>query len=213
MSIKNEKKIIDLLEDYTKKQKNLWTFGNKILYNMCSENPLHKDKTVVAGKVWLIGRSYAASLERVKEDIGSEKVYEDFLCEVKKRATEIDKNIQQINLISISDISNNLTLIFNTHKIFTEIFESSTKLHKRSLASKYLHFHCPNAFFIYDSRAKNAINSLVRKVGIGEYKGDDEYVDFYLRVLELQKYILQKIGKWFTPRELDNFLLFNKGDF
>ncbi len=213
MSIKDEAKTLELLDSYSKKQKDLWVFGNKMLYNMCSQYPLHNDEVVVAGKVWLIGRSYAAAIERVKEDISSEKVYEDFLYEVNKRATEIDRNIQRINTISVDELSNNLDLIFNTHKIFTGIFENSTKLHKRSLASKYLHFHCPNAFFIYDSRARNAINSIVSKVDVGDYMGDSEYVEFYLRVLELQKFIHQKTGKLYTPREIDNLLVFNKGDF
>lgn len=213
MLIRDKAKILELLDMYSKKENNLWTFGNNMLYNMCAQNPLHEDECIVAGKVWLIGRSYAAALERVKENIGSEKVYKGFLSEVEKRAFEIDKNIQRINIIPKAEISNNLDLIFNTHRVFTEIFKNSTKLHKRSLASKYLHFHCPNAFFIYDSRARSAIYSLVSKVDVGEYKGDNEYIEFYLRILELQKFIEQITGNLYTPREIDDFLVFNKGDF
>lgn len=40
-----------------------WRFGNKILYDMCYNNPEHTNKEVVIGKIWLIGRSYAAAIE------------------------------------------------------------------------------------------------------------------------------------------------------
>ncbi|MBB6698663.1 hypothetical protein [Clostridium algidicarnis] len=45
---------------------NGWSFGNEILYEMCGKNRKHKNADVVVGKVWLIGRSYAASIERRK---------------------------------------------------------------------------------------------------------------------------------------------------
>ena len=42
----------------------VWSFGNRILYSMCAENPRHIHIGTVAGKVWLIDRSYAAAAER-----------------------------------------------------------------------------------------------------------------------------------------------------
>jgi hypothetical protein len=35
-------------------------YGNQILYRMCQEQPLHTDTDVISGKIWLIGRAYAA---------------------------------------------------------------------------------------------------------------------------------------------------------
>jgi hypothetical protein len=212
MSIKNEKKILELLENYSKKKEDLWEYGNTVLYNMCKEKPLHNERNVVASKVWLIGRSYAAAIERVKEDISADKIYSDFLNEIIAKSSHLDANIQSISKTENIEILDR-KLVFETHLMLTDILKKVTGLEKRSLASKYLHFHCPNAFFIYDSRARSAINSLVTKADISEYIGDCEYVEFYLRVLELQKFIEQKTGRLYTPREIDNLLVFNKGDF
>ena len=99
--------------------------------------------------------------------------------------------------------------IFTHHKQVMDIMQRATTMDKRSLTSKYLHFHCPNAFFIYDSRARRAINKLVKKQDTSGYTGDAEYVEFFLRVLKLQQFIKEQTGKIFTPREIDNFLVFN----
>ena len=97
-----------------------------------------------------------------------------------------------------------------------DAFKEMTGLEKRSLASKYLHFHCPEKFFIYDSRAKEAIRKIVKRPDkkilseIVEY--DPEYGDFVCRMLELQKYldeklVDEKLGGHVTPRSIDSFLL------
>ena len=84
-------------------------------------------------------------------------------------------------------------------------------MEKRSLASKYLHFHCPDKFFIYDSRARSAINKLVKKpdkhmlAGLDSY--DPEYADFVCRMLELQEYLDGVTGLLESPRRMDSFLL------
>ena len=47
-------------------QKSLWDFGNGILYDMCAIYPAHKSVDQIVAKIWLIGRSYAAAIERRK---------------------------------------------------------------------------------------------------------------------------------------------------
>lgn len=42
----------------------VWTFGNNVLYNLCREYPGHDSKPIVIAKIWLIGRSYSAAIER-----------------------------------------------------------------------------------------------------------------------------------------------------
>jgi len=37
-----------------------------VLYDLCKQHPLHTDADEIVGKVWLIGRSYAAAIERCK---------------------------------------------------------------------------------------------------------------------------------------------------
>ena len=39
-------------------------YGNKILYDMCATKPRHDDIDIIVGKIWLIGRSYSAAIER-----------------------------------------------------------------------------------------------------------------------------------------------------
>ena len=81
---------------------------------------------------------------------------------------------------------------------------------KRSFSSKYLHFHLPNLFFIYDSRVKSVINDYI-KINDIEFSliehVDKEYASFYLKSFFLQKRIYNETGIILTPRQLDKFLL------
>ena len=52
--------------DYLDRNNTRWCFGNGILYKMCEEFPKHDDSDVITGKLLLIGRSYAAAIERRK---------------------------------------------------------------------------------------------------------------------------------------------------
>ena len=92
-----------------------------------------------------------------------------------------------------------------------DAFYELTGLEKRSLAAKYLHFHCPDKFFIYDSIAREEIRKYVKKPnkemlqGLNEY--DAEYTDFVCRLLELQQGLLVSNTICYSPRVLDGFLL------
>lgn len=81
---------------------------------------------------------------------------------------------------------------------------------KRSLSSKYLHFHKPNLFFIYDSRAMESIRKLVtpskNKIASTE-NIDMEYAKYCLRCIDLREEIKERFNTYLNPRELDNILL------
>lgn len=207
--MENKHIVLKYLKEIKKEQSDIWSFGNKILYNMCSENPLHNKKEIVAGKVLLIGRSYAAALERARIEKSSEQIYDVFLNDVLQNSDIIDGKIKFLNEISLSEIFENLQYIFDLHSLLTSIMEKATGLEKRSLSSKYLHFHCPDAFFIYDSRARKAINTLVGPQKNFNYKGDNEYIEFCLRVLKLKEFIKKETGLLLSPREVDNLLLYS----
>ena len=51
------------------------------------------------------------------------------------------------------------------HARTTELFTKIRGLEKRSLASKYLHFHVPGLFFIYDARAIAGMRKVMDVVG------------------------------------------------
>jgi hypothetical protein len=42
----------------------VWDFGNEVLYKLCHDHPNHTAADHIVAKAWLIGRAYAASLER-----------------------------------------------------------------------------------------------------------------------------------------------------
>ena len=97
------------------------------------------------------------------------------------------------------------------HGRVVALFQQITGLEKRSLASKYLHFHCPNAFYIYDSRAATVMPKLVRKrdvtVSLKAGKSDWLYRDFCERAETLRQQIEADFHVSLCPRDIDKLLL------
>ena len=198
---------------FIKRKDQPWGFGNSILYRMCEENPKHNKEDVIIGKIWIIGRSYAAAIERRKnadEYSGDDFYFDAVAPKMIAIGKELDHRIDKLRASS-EDIAEDVRLILSTHKFLMDSFYEITGLEKRSLASKYLHFHCPEKFFIYDSRARNAIGKIVKRPNklilsdVDDY--DEEYGDFVCRMIELQEYLKEKVGTVENPRDLDSFLL------
>ena len=180
-------------------------WGNEVLYRMCRENPTHNDIDVIRGKVWLIGRAYSAAMERQKTGKFSySKAVE------KIQASNIDKWLKSVRRIKRVDYEN-VYLVLEVHKNVTELFRKITKMEKRSLASKYLHFHQPNAFFIFDSQANSKIRELLRGQRFSVPSGFDKpYTEFVFRCLWYRDNIFeQRLNGSSSPRDLDRFLLGN----
>ena len=206
-----------------------WDFGNKVLYDLCKCYPMHTNQDEIVTKIWLIGRSYAAAIERgaSSSTTSNDFYYDDFYYDVvaphfidpythapTSVAEELDKKLKGLKSVlavaGSSLIASNLSDILETHKFLTEEFKKITGLKKRSLASKYLHFHCPDLFFIYDSRANSAIKKIVKNPIKSRPAGlvyDPEYADFVCRMLDFQDEIHTITGVYPTPREIDTFLL------
>lgn len=122
---------------------------------------------------------------------------------------ELDERLSQLRDDG-GTIRDNVKNILETHKFLMDVFYELTGLEKRSLASKYLHFHCPELFFIYDSRARTAINRYVKrpdKKALDNINCDKEYGDFVCRMLELQAFLQERTDCYQSPRTLDSFLL------
>lgn len=103
-----------------------------------------------------------------------------------------------------------LDLIVVTHAKVTSLFNKISGLEKRSLASKYLHFHRPGYFYIYDSRAVEAMRNLSPIVGRASSsgnKGDNEYRKFAEKCTRLQTFIKRDFGIVLSPRQIDKLLL------
>jgi hypothetical protein len=186
-----------------------WDLGNKVLYDVCKKNPLHKDAPTVLAKVWLIGRAYAAAIERRR---GKEDQNDDFYIQtVAPRIirSDIDTWIESAaKHTRPSDKSFNT--ILSVHAAVTGLFSEISGLEKRSLASKYLHFHLPRLFYIYDTRAVEAMRFLAPVVGRARGSNescDNEYRKFAEKCLRLQMHIKDTFRVYLTPRQIDNLLL------
>jgi|ERR1035437_1330590 hypothetical protein len=185
-----------------------WDLGNQVLYDLCSEHPLHKTPQEILAKIWLIGRSYAAALERRKNkssDSLGDLFYEDKAApEIKK--SPIDGWLELLKSDSTPEAA------IETHSKLTKLFFKISELEKRSLASKYLHFHRQDLFFIYDSRVMSAIRSVTPGNGqlptLVVEESDKEYMSFYRRCLWLQGDLEKKFGCKLSPRQLDKILLY-----
>lgn len=178
-------------------------YGNEVLYRMCSDKPKHDCIDVISSKLWIIGRSYSASIER--------KAGKDFkINEAAEiiRKSDIDSRLGKISSIERPDI-NNLNQILDLHHFFLSLLKEATSIEKRSLASKYLHFHAPKAVFIYDSIANKELRSRLKGKRFKiDSQFDYEYTAFCHRAIHYRDNVFENdIGALATPRRLDMDLL------
>ncbi|WP_345980778.1 hypothetical protein [Sulfurimonas sp. HSL3-2] len=180
-------------------------YGNQVLYKMCEERPLHNDIDTIRSKLWIIGRAYAASIER---KAGEEFNIED-VAEILKES-KLDQEIENLNKIGRID-QNNIEVLLGTHDYLMQLFKKITGLEKRSLASKYLHFHAPKSVFIYDSIVRNELRKRLRAIGKTRFpiskKYDSEYESHVLRCIYYRDKIYEKqFEALVSPRKLDSSL-------
>jgi hypothetical protein len=196
------------------KADDIWTFANEILYRLCRDYPEHKKPDVVGAKIWLIGRSYAAAVERRKNvdpenRIANDAFYKDVVIP-KIKESDLDAKLDSLQPFSKVD-EHSIIPVLEVHRCFVRILNEITELNKRSLASKYLHFHKPNLFYIYDSIANAGLSKVMPRYRLKKYfndgKFDPAYANYAFKLLELQKEIEQKYGEYLTPRQLDRILL------
>lgn len=192
-------------------QTNEWNFGNQVLYELCKNNPQHNENSEIIAKIWLIGRAYAATIERKRNDANKIDNDDFYIKRVGPmiKESKIDNWLNSLKNYKEVSISN-LYHILEVHYNVTNLFSSINGLQKRSLASKYLHFHFPNLFFIYDSRAVKGIATFSKhtgRVGNSNEKSDNEYRKFCEKCINLSNYIEEKYEIPLSPRSLDNLLL------
>jgi hypothetical protein len=184
-----------------------WDLGNQTLYDLCRKHPDHRSVHVIVGKIWLIGRSYASSIERRpdSQSVKGDDFYLDTVGPRIKRAG-IDKWFDDIRRLRRPDPS----VVVPVHKQLTDLFREITRLEMRSLASKYLHFHFPRAVYIYDERAGRAIRLITPRLRL-RVPASDAYDRTYARFVQgcapFHKEIEQLLGRAVTPREVDKVLL------
>ncbi len=205
------KRPISLTREFVKEvlSTRVWDFANEVLYRLCRDNPGHTRDDAILAKIWIIGRTYAAAIERgasaTKRSPGDE-FYKEVVSTI--RTSSIDNWFKKLGNSSNDD----LALTLETHKKVMDLFCKISGLEKRSLASKYLHFHFPKRFYIYDSRACKAICGLTSPVGrnlpqIGDH--DNVYARFFVRCESLRQKLIPILGRPLSPREIDKILLYS----
>ena len=186
-----------------------WNVGNKVLYDLCKNMPLHTDTQAVLAKIWLIGRAYAAAIERRKNKADSNDGFYETIVGPRMMKSNMDTWLAKTSRYKKANAAS-LPLMLETHQNVVKLFETISGLKKRSLASKYLHFHQPAIFYIYDSRAVSSmrrISHLIEPFDMNDERGDREYSRFASKCLAIQEKFWIEFKVHVSPRELDNMLL------
>ncbi|MFL9483854.1 hypothetical protein ACI6Q2_13840 [Chitinophagaceae bacterium LWZ2-11] len=191
---------------------NEWHLGNKVLYDLCSTNFKHDTTEKILAKTLLIGRVYAAAIERRKNKRSlNDNFYLGTVAPAFKKP-KLDKVLAELKKYKQISIDT-LPKIIDTHNFLTKLLFDITELEKRSFSSKYLHFHLPGLFFIYDTRAVSAMRLFVKKLPkelqvLADRKNTDkEYSNFFCKCFFLRQTINEQFNVLLTPRQLDNLLI------
>jgi len=193
-----------------------WRIGNHVLYDLCSRYPTHKDAAEIVAKIWLIGRAYAASVERGRGKVAGTKLSNgQFYTETVSDALRKSQLDHKLDALASFDELNeaNAGSILDAHAYLVRVFKELTPLkkplNKRSLASKYLHFHRPKLFFIYDSRAASSIQRLQIPCHViqAPQEVDESYARFVSAALDLREQVFSEFGQRLNPRQIDRLLL------
>ena len=189
-----------------------WDIGNEWLYKLCEEYPGHTKVEEVVAKIWLIGRAYAVAAERGISGKGESETY---IVRLAQRFVDGNADNYLADLpMRPEKFGDHLNRVVKAHHRFESIFSNKEddELGRVSLTSKYLHFHRPDLFPIYDSRAATAIVQVTPDSRFVPYSVADEYASslygkFCVRCAWLLDEIRIRSGKPPSLRQLDTMLL------
>ena len=195
-------------ERYCNEVKIAGPFENRILYAMCRDYPCHDDYYLTAGKVTAIGRIYAAAPER-GAGVGRTTAP---LAETIANRLAVSALDQKTDDIGFSDRFSHQLMkkVVEIHKLLVDEIAAGTRewsakgtdtgwspRNQASFASKYLHFHRPNAFPIMDSLARAGLAC----AGIrGALNTHERFCEGLLQ------YLVDQEPNW-TPRSIDMILV------
>ena len=193
-------------------RKNVYDLSNQTLYNLCKKHFAHLRDDAIIAKTLLIGRSYAAAIDRRKnKNEINDHFYLKKVVPVFKKS-QLDSHLADLSKFrSIS--SESILPALRLHGYLTARIRTITKDDKESFASKYLHFHLPNLFFLYDTRVLSVFRNVIKRMPteyswILKEKGiNKNYAILYCKCLCLQKLIHLEHKTKLSPRQLDNVLI------
>lgn len=180
---------------------------NKVLYRLAKQYPGHRDGEQIYAKVVIIGKTYSAALERNKtHDRKKSSLYWDHVIPSMQKKG-IDAQLDSVRHYQ-RITEENLPEMLRVHKKLMDAVGEATGQADRSFASKYLHFHLPKLFFLYDTYAQQAVNTLVgyqRKYTVPNT--DEEYAAYSWKCMLLRDAIKAQFKTTLSPRQLDNLLM------
>jgi hypothetical protein len=212
--MKNILKIID--------RGRVWNLANSYIYKIFEENFDHSTDEKILAKTWILGKTYSVALERSrtkKTEKEREKFYETKVVELFKESN-LDDELNELKIFKELDLSILPKLLMIHKRLCDKIITISSQ--NRSFSSKYLHFHLPNLFFIYDSIATTKINALLKlfpelkeKIKLEKIKFqsdinefDVEYFNFCLKCFFILKLLEEKFEIKLSIRKFDDLLLY-----
>ncbi len=207
--LKYEKFIRDTLDN-----ERTWELSDKVLYKMCQDHPNHNDSKEIIMKTRIIGRVYSVQLERRKNKgtLNGDKFYEKKVIPTFKNSG-LDGRLSKLRSKTLSPKI--FDEVFQVHKDLMDKIYVITKMDNRSFCSKYLHFHLPDLFFLYDSRLRQSV-SILKGIISTEQKHefllntneiDIEYVEFYLKCYNLRTELETFFNRKLTIREFDTVMI------
>ena len=122
--------------------------------------------------------------------------------------SSLDEHLAGIGVAQQCESPEDARVLLATHASLMDTFRKASGRSNRSLASKYLHFHRPLFFPMFDSRADRGIRQVVSGRVAGSFpNGGREYRSFLARFMLLRQWIASEYGLDLTPRQVDRILL------
>ena len=188
----------------------IWTCANEVLYRLCENYPFHVSSEEIVAKTWLIGRSYAAPVERGRTDGANSDAFYESLVAPAFRNSDLDERLAEIPRARTFGDDSDARVVLKIHGSLAGVVYGVSGRTGRSFASKYLHFHRPLYFPIFDSRASAQVRQRVSgRLSRDFPEGDGEYRSFLGRYLALRRWIEREHGLSLPPRQMDRLLLEN----
>lgn len=190
-----------------------WQRLDDALYRLCDDFPDHCDRSSIAAKLWIIGRTFAIGIERnVASRGGQGSSMTKVMEHLHDHRMEVDQIFADLRTVTEPLDAVNCRLIVSLHGQLVRLLRPITQRNQsvRSFVSKYMHFH-NSAVPIYDSVAYAAMPSLVRssrhlKVFEMPVGADNEYGGYVMRFLKLYETIAES-GLPVNARKVDFFIL------